>query len=114
MRDLVRHRGHVVAAPLGIHRINTLFYNRKLFERLNIVPPVTWPEFEKAARQLRAGRHSASGTKQPSRGRSPPCSRTCCWRPAGPEYYRELFVRQKPAGRWQIRAWRRPCSGYAP
>ena len=56
VRELVRHRGHVVAAPLGIHRINTLFYNRKLFARLNMAPPATWAEFERAARQLRHAR----------------------------------------------------------
>jgi len=95
VRDLVRHRGHVVAAPLGIHRINTLFYNRKLFERLNIAPPATWPEFEKAAPRLRAA------------GIAPLVQSSEPWQVAtlfenlllatgGPEYYRELFVRQSP------------------
>jgi glucose/mannose transport system substrate-binding protein len=95
VRELVRHRGHVVAAPLGIHRINTLFYNRKLFERLNMAPPATWPEFEKAARQLRAS------------GIAPMIQSSEPWQVAtlfenlllatgGPEYYRELFVRQSP------------------
>jgi len=95
VRELVRHRGHVVAAPLGIHRINTLFYNRKLLERLNMAPPASWPEFEKAARQLRAG------------GIAPLIQSSEPWQVAtlfenlllatgGPEYYRELFVRQSP------------------
>jgi glucose/mannose transport system substrate-binding protein len=95
VRELVRHRGHVVAAPLGIHRINTLFYNRRLFERLNMAPPATWPEFEKAARQLRAA------------GTAPLIQSSEPWQVAtlfenlllatgGPEYYRELFVRQSP------------------
>ncbi|SFF59782.1 glucose-binding protein [Duganella sp. CF458] len=95
VRELVRHRGHVVAAPLGIHRINTLFYNRKLFERLNLAPPATWHEFEKAARQLRTA------------GIAPLVQSSEPWQVAtlfenlllatgGPEYYRELFVRQSP------------------
>ncbi len=95
VRELVRHRGHVVAAPLGIHRINTLFYNRKLFARLNIAPPANWPEFERAARQLR------------SAGIAPLVQSSEPWQVAtlfenlllasgGPEYYRELFVRQNP------------------
>jgi glucose/mannose transport system substrate-binding protein len=95
VRELVRHRGHVVAAPLGIHRINTLFYNRKLLARLNIAPPATWPEFERAARQLRAA------------GIAPLVQSSEPWQVAtlfenlllasgGPEYYRELFVRQNP------------------
>lgn len=49
---LVQRRGHVIAAPLGVHRINTLFYNRKLLARLNIAPPQTWAEFDLAAARL--------------------------------------------------------------
>lgn len=93
--DLVRHRGHVVAAPLGIHRINTLFYNRKLFSRLNLAPPADWKEFEQAAHRLRAA------------GVAPLAQSSEPWQVAtlfenlvlvsgGPEYYRELFVRRSP------------------
>ncbi|WP_426340674.1 ABC transporter substrate-binding protein [Pseudoduganella sp. S-14] len=95
VRELVRHRGHVVAAPLGIHRINTLFYNRRLFERLNMAPPTSWPELEKAVHRLRAA------------GIAPLVQSSEPWQVAtlfenllllagGPEYYRELFVRQSP------------------
>lgn len=90
---LVQHRKHVVAAPLGIHRINTLFYNRKLFERLKLAPPASWAEFEQLARKLRAA------------GVVPLVQSSEPWQVAtlfenlvlaesGPEYYRELFVRQ--------------------
>jgi glucose/mannose transport system substrate-binding protein len=93
--SLVQHRKHVVAAPLGIHRINTLFYNRKLFARLKLAPPATWAEFEQAARALRAA------------GVAPLAQSSEPWQVAalfenlvlaegGPEYYRELFVRQSP------------------
>lgn len=95
VRELVRHRGHVVAAPLGIHRINTLFYNRRLLERLNLAPPTTWPELEKAVHRLRAA------------GIAPLVQSSEPWQVAtlfenlllltgGPEYYRRLFVRQSP------------------
>lgn len=91
--SLVQHRGHVVAAPLGIHRINTLFYNRRLFERLKLAPPGSWKEFEQAARTLRAA------------GVAPLVQSSEPWQVAtlfenlvlaesGPEYYRELFVGQ--------------------
>ncbi|WP_374583157.1 ABC transporter substrate-binding protein [Pseudoduganella sp.] len=102
VRELVRHRGHVVAAPLGIHRINTLFYNRKLFARLNLAPPTTWPEFEQAARKLRAA------------GVAPLVQSSEPWQVAtlfenlllasgGPDYYRELFVRQSPQAAADVR-----------
>lgn len=53
---VIQPDGQVYAAPLGIHRINTLFYNRKLFARHNLAAPNTWAEFEHAANKLqRAG-----------------------------------------------------------
>lgn len=90
---LIQHRKHVVAAPLGIHRINTLFYNRKLFARLKLAPASNWTEFELLARKLRAA------------GVAPLVQSSEPWQVAalfenlvlaesGPEYYRELFVRQ--------------------
>jgi glucose/mannose transport system substrate-binding protein len=50
---LVQHRQHVVAAPIGIHRINTLFYNRALFARLKLKPPKSWSEFEQMAHKFK-------------------------------------------------------------
>ncbi|MES2321348.1 MAG: ABC transporter substrate-binding protein [Pseudomonadota bacterium] len=90
---LVQHRKHVVAAPLGIHRINILFYNRKLFARLKLAPASNWAEFELLARKLRAA------------GVVPLVQSSEPWQVAtlfenlvlaesGPDYYRELFVRQ--------------------
>lgn len=51
---LVRYKDEVIAAPLGIHRINTLFYNRRVFEKLKLKPPRTWSEFDAATRVLNA------------------------------------------------------------
>lgn len=52
----IEYDGHVYAAPLGVHRINTLFYNRKVLQRLGLPVPATWSEFEQVAAKLqRAG-----------------------------------------------------------
>jgi len=94
--QLVVHRRHVVAAPLGIHRVNTLYYNRPLFARLGIAPPVTWRQFEQAARRLRAA------------GVAPLAQSSEAWQVAalfenlvlaasGPAFYRDLFVQRSPA-----------------
>lgn len=53
---LIRPSGHVVAVPLGVHRINTLFYNRAVFARLGLSPPQSWDELDRVAAKLqRAG-----------------------------------------------------------
>ena len=46
--------GHVIAAPMGVHRINTLLYNKTLWDRLKLSPPATWDDIEQAAKAMRA------------------------------------------------------------
>jgi len=48
----VTHRGHVVAAPLGIHRVNMLFVNLAVFERQRLAVPRHWEDWAAAARAL--------------------------------------------------------------
>ncbi|WP_081686805.1 ABC transporter substrate-binding protein [Chitinilyticum litopenaei] len=92
---LVQYRRHTLGVPLGIHRINTLFYNRRLFEELALPVPRNWGEFEQVARQLQA------------RGIVPLAQSSEPWQVAtlfetlvlgegGPEYYREAFVQRSP------------------
>jgi glucose/mannose transport system substrate-binding protein len=95
VRTLVQHRNHVVAAPLGLHRINTLFYNRKLFAQLKLAPPANWTEWVQAAHKLRAAGIA------PLAQSGEPWQVTALFENlvlmvGGPEYYRDLFVRQSP------------------
>ncbi|MBO9536291.1 MAG: carbohydrate ABC transporter substrate-binding protein [Herbaspirillum sp.] len=93
---LLNNRGHVVAAPLGIHRINTLFYNTAIFNRLGLTPPRTWDDFDRVAQALRRA------------GITPLAQSAEAWQVAtlfenlalaesGPAYYRRLFVEMDPA-----------------
>ncbi|MTV37747.1 ABC transporter substrate-binding protein [Duganella radicis] len=50
---MIRSDGVVQAVPLGVHRANTLFFNRRLFHKLGLLPPRDWTEFEKTAERLR-------------------------------------------------------------
>ncbi|MBP0598103.1 carbohydrate ABC transporter substrate-binding protein [Herbaspirillum sp. LeCh32-8] len=94
--QLLNNRGHVVAAPLGIHRINTLFYNIAVFNRLGLTPPKTWDDFFRVARVLREA------------GIVPLAQSAEAWQVAtlfenlalaesGPAYYRRLFVDVTPS-----------------
>ncbi|KAF1046031.1 MAG: putative sugar-binding periplasmic protein [Herbaspirillum frisingense] len=94
--SLLNNRGHVVAAPLGIHRVNTLFYNVAIFKRYGLTPPRTWEEFDKIVQLLR-------GT-----GIVPLAQSAEAWQIAtlfenlalaesGPAYYRRLFVDMSPS-----------------
>ena len=95
IQHLIQYRKHTLAAPLGIHRVNTLFYNRALFARLKLAPPRTWNEFEAAA-----GRLLAAGV-QPLAQSSEPWQVATLFEnlvlaESGPDFYRELFVRRSP------------------
>ena len=90
---LVQPRGHVIAAPLGIHRINTLFYNRKLLARFDIAPPQTWTEFDRAAARLQqAGVVVLAQSSEPWQVAT--LFETLVLAEGGAKFYRDLFVRK--------------------
>lgn len=100
--ELVSYKGRVIAAPLGIHRINTLLYNRRLFAKISMAPPRDWAEFELAAQKL-----SAIGVR-------PLAWSDEAWQVAtvfesvllgesGPALYNELIVQRKSS------AWMQPA-----
>lgn len=94
--SLVRPHEHVVAAPLGIHRINTLFYHRKLFVQFGIAPPRNWDEFERAAAKLQqAGVAPLAQSSEPWQVAQ--LFETLVLSEAGPALYRELFVKKSAA-----------------
>ena len=93
--SLVQNRDHVVAAPLGIQRINMLFYNKKVFDRLDLVVPRTWADFDRVATKLKQA------------GVVPLAQSSEAWQVAtlfetlvlaesGPAFYRRLFVDMNP------------------
>lgn len=105
IQNLVQYRKHTMAAPLGIHRVNTLYYNRALFARLKLAPPTTWNDFEAVAARLLAA------------GVQPLAQSSEAWQVAalfenlvlaesGPDFYRELFVRRSPAAAFDARTAR--------
>ncbi|WP_310741124.1 ABC transporter substrate-binding protein [Ideonella aquatica] len=51
---LLRHRGHTVAAPLGIHRANALYLHKPTFDRLGLKAPTNWAELERTVAALKA------------------------------------------------------------
>ena len=96
--DLVSYKGEVIAAPIGIHRINTLLYNRRLFARAGIAPPKTWAQFEMAATRLQAlGVKPLAWSDEPWQIAT--VFETVLLGEAGPSLYEDMMVRRK-ASAW--------------
>jgi len=92
--DLIQPHRSVVAAPLGIHRINILFYNRRLFAEHGIVPPRDWSEFESTASTLqRKGVTPLAQSGEPWQVAT--LFETLVLSEGGAEFYRDLFVQRK-------------------
>jgi len=105
IQNLVQYRKHTMAAPLGIHRVNTLFYNRALFARLKLTPPTTWNEFDAvAARLLAAGVQPLAQSSEPWQVAA--LFENLVLAESGPAFYRELFVHRSPAAAFDARTAR--------
>ncbi|HEX6705099.1 MAG TPA: ABC transporter substrate-binding protein [Albitalea sp.] len=99
--QVVSHRHHVIAAPLGVHRINTLLYHQALWARLKLGAPRTWDDVEQAATALRkAGLTPLAWSDEPWQVAT--VFETLLLGEGGPTLYAELASAQ----RWQ--AWQNP------
>lgn len=88
---LIAPGAHVVAAPLGIHRINTLFFNRKLLAQHHLAPPASWDQFERAAHTLQqAGVVALAQSSEPWQVAT--LFETLVLAEGGADFYRALFI----------------------
>ncbi|MBL0616596.1 ABC transporter substrate-binding protein [Aeromonas veronii] len=53
VRATLSQNGALMAVPTGIHRVNWLWLNRKIFERNKLTPPTDWAQFVTVADQLK-------------------------------------------------------------
>lgn len=52
--DVMKYKGHYVAVPVNVHRINWMWANPAVFEKAGAKIPTTWAEFEEAAEKIQA------------------------------------------------------------
>ncbi|MCP4750650.1 MAG: carbohydrate ABC transporter substrate-binding protein [Proteobacteria bacterium] len=51
--DVMKYKGHYVAVPVNVHRINWMWCNPRVFLKAGAEIPTTWKEFETSAKQLK-------------------------------------------------------------
>lgn len=54
LKSMVKFEGRPYAIPLNTHVVSQMFYNKGVFERLDLDIPTTWEEFNELAEVLRA------------------------------------------------------------
>ncbi|MEW9899834.1 ABC transporter substrate-binding protein [Chitinivorax sp. PXF-14] len=50
--DVMKYKGHYVAAPVNVHRVNWLWANPEVFKKAGAKIPTTWKEFGESAEKL--------------------------------------------------------------
>jgi glucose/mannose transport system substrate-binding protein len=103
--DLVTHSGRPYAVPVDIHRINTLFYNRRLLAESGLPPPTTLDEMHEVAGVLRARGvvPLAIGYKHPWT-LSMLAFENVMVAVAGGDYYRDFFTGKRGPDEPELRA----------
>ncbi len=49
---IMKYKGHYVAAPVNVHRVNWMWANPEVFKKAGVEIPKTWDDFEKAADKI--------------------------------------------------------------
>jgi len=51
--DVMKYKGHYVAVPVNVHKINWMWANPEVFRKAGAKLPTTWAEFEAAAEKIK-------------------------------------------------------------
>ncbi|RUR53365.1 carbohydrate ABC transporter substrate-binding protein [Aeromonas veronii] len=96
VRATLSQNGALMAVPTGIHRVNWLWLNRKVFERNKLAPPTDWAQFVTVADQLKK-----RGITPLAIGNEPwqlaVLFETVALGEGGKEFYRKAFLEQDSA-----------------
>lgn len=52
--DAMKYEGSYVAVPVNVHRVNWLWINKAIFDKVGVKPPKTWDEFFAVAEKIKA------------------------------------------------------------
>ena len=91
----IRPHGHVAVAPLGIHRVNTLLYNTRIFDRYKLAPPQSWDDFVRIATILqKAGIPALTQSSEPWQVST--LFESLVLAESGAPFYLDIFVNKDP------------------
>lgn len=59
--NTMKYQGHYVAAPVNVHRVNWMWVNKGIFDKLGLKVPTTWPELLTSADKIKKAGYVAIG-----------------------------------------------------
>lgn len=94
--NTMKYEGHYVAAPVNVHRVNWMWMNKAIFDKLKLKTPTTWPEFFAAADTIqKAGYIAVAHGGQPWQDAT--LFESVALGVGGVDFYRKAFVQRDQA-----------------
>ncbi len=90
--DQIAYQGELYSVPVNIHRSNVLWYNRAIFDRLGLQPPVTLDDFYQVAEEIKAAGITPLSVGGKDKFEVPHLFEDLLLAVFGPEDYAKLFT----------------------
>lgn len=94
--NTMKYQGHYVAAPVNVHRLNWMWMNKGIFDKLGLKTPTTWPELLADADKIqKAGYVAIAHGGQPWQDAT--LFESVALGVGGADFYRKAFVQRDQA-----------------
>lgn len=94
--NTMKYQGHYVAAPVNVHRVNWMWMNKSIFDKLGLKTPTTWPELLADADKIqKAGYVAIAHGGQPWQDAT--LFESVALGVGGADFYRKAFVQRDQA-----------------
>lgn len=94
--NTMKYQGHYVAAPVNVHRVNWMWMNKGIFDKLGLKTPTTWPELLADADKIqKAGYVAIAHGGQPWQDAT--LFESVALGVGGADFYRKAFVQRDQA-----------------
>ncbi|MBV1774583.1 ABC transporter substrate-binding protein [Burkholderiaceae bacterium DAT-1] len=94
--NIMKYRGHYVAVPVNVHRVNWMWINPAVFAKAGVKPPKTWDEFPAIAEKIqKAGFIPVAHGGQPWQDDT--LFESIALGIGGADYYKKAFIKLDPA-----------------
>lgn len=93
--NVMKYKGHYVAVPVNVHRVNWMWVNPEVFKKAGAKVPTTWAEFDEAATKIeKAGFIAVAHGGQPWQDAT--VFESVALGVGGADYFKKAFIQLDP------------------